>query len=988
MSDAVRERLQSSLSAAYSLDRELGGGGMSRVFVAREVALGRDVVVKVLAPELAEGISAERFAREVRLAARLQHPNVVPMLAAGNAGGLPYYTMPFVRGESLRARIERARTEGAPVPLGEATSILRDVARALAYAHAEGVVHRDVKPENVLLSRGAASVSDFGIAKAIAAAGGGQLGGSDASTARNPTELTVAGAAIGTPAYMAPEQAVGEMVDDRTDIYAWGVMAYELLAGEHPFAGHASASGMIAAHLTETPAPLASRRGGLPTALVEVVTRSLEKERERRPADAGALLAALERGAQDAPPLVQRATRRMIAVGAAAAIALLVAAGVFAWRARPDRATFDPQLLAVLPFRVTGSDSSLRYLREGMLDLVAAKLTGVPRTVDQRSVLAAWRREGGSEGTDLDEARALRVARALGAGRILQGDIASGGDRVLFTASLLAAPSGDQRARATVSGAAAALPLLVDSLIAKLLALDAGEGVQRAATIADRPLPALQQFLEGQAQYREGRYRLASDAYDRALQFDSTFALAGLMLWKSAGWTFDQRGPRGRAIAVAYRAQLSPRDRLMLINIYPDSAPTNCADDIAERERAVALAPDMPEIWYEVGDRWVHCGAAMLGQQEASRRAVAAFERALALDSTFSPAYEHLVESYFMLGDSVGTVAAHRRSADSTREYFHVRELLFSPDVRARRSAYDALRTTDRDNAIYSGFLAMLLGASAELAVPMLRAGSGRGVTAPEIAREANIGRIARLNGGRPREALGYAARVPEYPSGRLFEATFWDGDSAAAAAALPAAVRRLDAAPPSDALAFTEWSVALFDLAQYELAHGETAHVRPVLARLRAAPRIAGAPTASLHPARMALVLDAQLAALGHRADAAARLAALDSMLAMGPYGARAAMAGNLVAARLWERSGDVERAYAAAKRWAIAPGLYDMLLYSTYLREQGRLAARLGRTEEAIRAYRHYLAMRPDPEAPLRAADASVRAELRRLERAGAGR
>jgi len=194
----LRAQIQSGLGDAYTLERELGGGGMSRVFVARDEKLGREVVVKVIAPELAEGLSAERFTREVRLAARLQQANIVPVLTAGTIGSLPYFTMPFVRGESLRARL----ATGTPVSLSDAISVLRDVGRALAYAHAEGVVHRDIKPENILLSGGAAVVTDFGIAKALDASrtheGGGIAG------------ITQVGASLGTPAYMAPEQALGD----------------------------------------------------------------------------------------------------------------------------------------------------------------------------------------------------------------------------------------------------------------------------------------------------------------------------------------------------------------------------------------------------------------------------------------------------------------------------------------------------------------------------------------------------------------------------------------------------------------------------------------------------------------------------------------------------------------------------------------------------------------------------------------------------------
>ena len=242
MPPSVRDQLQTTLGAAYTLGRELGGGGMSRVFVARDASLERDVVVKVLAPELAAGVSAERFTREIKLAAGLQQANIVPLLAAGETNGLPYYTMPFVDGLSLRARLER---NGA-LPAGEAISVLRDVVRALAYAHEHGVVHRDIKPENILLSGDAAVVTDFGIAKALAASKTQAPGGT----------LTQVGTSIGTPAYMAPEQAAGDpATDHRADLYALGCVAYEMLAGAAPFAGR-PVHQLFAAHMNDVPAPL------------------------------------------------------------------------------------------------------------------------------------------------------------------------------------------------------------------------------------------------------------------------------------------------------------------------------------------------------------------------------------------------------------------------------------------------------------------------------------------------------------------------------------------------------------------------------------------------------------------------------------------------------------------------------------------------------------------------------------------------------------
>jgi eukaryotic-like serine/threonine-protein kinase len=272
----LREQLQSSLSGSYTIDQELGGGGMSRVFVAEETRLGRKVVVKVLSPELAASLSTERFEREIRLAASLQQANIVPVLTAGETDGLPYYTMPYVDGQSLRARL----SNGAPaLPMDEAISVLRDVARALAYAHDRGIVHRDIKPDNVLMSGGAAVVTDFGIAKAIAAA----------RTNSGSATLTQVGTSIGTPAYMAPEQAAGDDVDHRADLYSLGCMAYELLTGRVPFHGR-TPQRMLAAHMSESPQPVSELRTDVPPRLASLLARLLEKDPAMRPQSASEVL--------------------------------------------------------------------------------------------------------------------------------------------------------------------------------------------------------------------------------------------------------------------------------------------------------------------------------------------------------------------------------------------------------------------------------------------------------------------------------------------------------------------------------------------------------------------------------------------------------------------------------------------------------------------------------------------------------------------------
>ena len=272
MEGDLRERLQTSLGRAYSLERELGGGGMSRVFVADETSLGRKVVVKVLPPELAAGVNVDRFKREIQVAARLQHPHIVPVLSAGEFEGLPFYTMPLVDGSSVRARLANG-----PLSITETVNILREVARALAYAHANGVVHRDIKPDNVLLTGGSATVTDFGIAKALSAARDEGPG--------SPT-LTAMGTSLGTPTYMAPEQAAGDpATNHRADLYSFGCMAYELLTGQPPFAG-LTPHKLFAAHMGQKPLHVAQIRPDTPPALADVVMQCLEKEPDNRPQSA------------------------------------------------------------------------------------------------------------------------------------------------------------------------------------------------------------------------------------------------------------------------------------------------------------------------------------------------------------------------------------------------------------------------------------------------------------------------------------------------------------------------------------------------------------------------------------------------------------------------------------------------------------------------------------------------------------------------------
>jgi serine/threonine protein kinase len=278
MSIDLKTRLQDALGHTYIFDRELGTPGMSRVFLAEEMALRRKVVVKVLPADLAASVNLKRFNREIRLAAKLQQPHIVPVLSAGIAAGLPYYVMPFIEGESLGQKLAREGELSVP----DTVRILSDVLSALAHAHEHGVVHRDIKPDNILLADNDAVVADFGIAKALSAA------------ADPGSSLTSGGIALGTPAYMSPEQASGDpSTDHRTDIYAVGAMAYQMLTGEQVFAAR-SPQAMFAAHAVQIPEPISSRRPAVPSYLAELIMRSLEKQPTDRPQSAREMLAALD----------------------------------------------------------------------------------------------------------------------------------------------------------------------------------------------------------------------------------------------------------------------------------------------------------------------------------------------------------------------------------------------------------------------------------------------------------------------------------------------------------------------------------------------------------------------------------------------------------------------------------------------------------------------------------------------------------------------
>ena len=427
MTADLRETLQSTLGSGFTVERELGGGGMSRVFVARDTTLDRSIVVKVLPADAAADVPIERFKREIAVAARLQHPHIVPLLSAGDLRGLPYYTMPYVDGESLRARLAR----GDRLSISECTSILKDVARAIGYAHDHGVVHRDIKPENILLTGGSAVVTDFGIAKAIA-----QAKTLPTQHPQAPSTLTQVGASIGTPAYMSPEQSSGDpATDHRTDIYSFGCVAYEMLAGGLPFAGPTPHQ-FLKAHLGDMPTPIEERRPDCPPALAQLVMRCLEKDPARRPQSAAELLQSLDVAATPAPPLVWMAHRSRRWMTVVTVVALLVIGAVYAV-ARSGAGGAGEKRIAVIPFANVGGDSTQQYFADGVSDELTTALGRVPGVhVASRNLTYRYRGQ-----RDVD---ARAVGKALDVGYVVQGTVRRAGGRLRISAQLASASDGGE----------------------------------------------------------------------------------------------------------------------------------------------------------------------------------------------------------------------------------------------------------------------------------------------------------------------------------------------------------------------------------------------------------------------------------------------------------------------------------------------------------------------------------------------------------------
>lgn len=481
---------------------------MSRVFVAEERALGRRVVIKVLPSDVAASVSIERFRREIQLAAQLQHPHIVPVLTAGDTGGVPYFTMPYVKGESLRHRCKSGE-----LPLNEAVRILREIASALAYAHSQGVVHRDIKPDNVLLSGDIAVVTDFGVAKALSASTG----------AESPGMATSLGVALGTPAYMAPEQASADpLIDHRADLYGFGCLAYEMIAGSPPFAGR-SPQQLLAAHVNDKPESLQARRSNAPAPLVRLVMRCLEKRPADRPQTAHEIvheLDVLSTPSGGLPP-VFAARPRLLAVGSAIAI-LAVVSAVLAGRYATPKAG---NSVAVLPFVNVGGDTANEFFADGMTDDLANALAKVPGLrVAARSSSFTFKGKN---------VTAKEVGGQLNVATILEGTVRRAGGRLRVTAELINADDGLTVWSDSYEGDTKDVFRVQEEISTAIvgalrLTLGAG-GANPLSTHGTTDVEAHELYLKGRFytnRFTETDLKRSLELYDLALKEDSNYALA------------------------------------------------------------------------------------------------------------------------------------------------------------------------------------------------------------------------------------------------------------------------------------------------------------------------------------------------------------------------------------------------------------------------------------------------------------------------------
>ena len=654
--EQVKDVLERGLAGRYRIEAPLGQGGMATVYRAVDLRHDRPVALKVLRPELAGVLGPDRFLREIRITARLDHPGILPIFDSGETDGLLWYAMPLVLGESLRSWLQAGRK----LPVPEAVRIAREVAEALDYAHGSGVVHRDVKPENILL-RGSASqdrsstagwhavIADFGIAHLEATAG---------------DRLTSTGFTLGTAAYMSPEQAAGNRdIDARTDVYALGCVLYEMICGEPPFTG-ANPQAILARQLTEAPRPPHVTRPALSPQLDRITLRALEREPADRFQSAGALAGALRSDVATGLAPARSGRPRAAVVTAGIAVAAL---GVYLLSRRSAEApapAVDQRVVAVMPFVPSSGDTALSRLGRDLVFTLSATLDGIAdlRTADPHSILALSAQQSGIRPAD----SAAALARRLGAGRLVEGSLVRIGDGVRVDVTVHDATTGEQVARESAEAPSDSIARITDSLAIRLLPALVPAGAVASGSLESalrtRSVPAIREFLTGERLLAQSLFEQASAAYARALAADSTFWLALARRVFADDWVHNpQVGPLADTL-IAHAAELPRRERLQ---IEARGALRDSTFEAALRahEAVVRAYPTGWFGWASYADQLTHQGPLVGRALEEGRDA---WDRVVELNPDLVFAWDHIGLLAALQGDSIrlGTALAALERAE------------------------------------------------------------------------------------------------------------------------------------------------------------------------------------------------------------------------------------------------------------------------------------------------------------------------------------
>jgi serine/threonine-protein kinase len=965
---AVDSQLAKALRDRYVLGRELGRGGMATVYLARDLRHDRPVALKVLHPELAHALGPERFIREIRLAARLDHPHILSVHDSGETAGRLWFTMPYVEGESLRHRLARE----PQLPLADALRITRAVADALGYAQRQGIIHRDVKPENILLQGERCVLADFGVARAVDAAG---------------ERLTETGFALGTPAYMSPEQAAADRhLDSRSDIYSLGCVVYEMLAGEPPFTGR-TAQALIARRLADPVPDLCTVRD-VPRQVERAVRQALARAPADRFADAPAFAGALEAAAGAPRAAASPAVRRGLL---AAAVLLAALAGAAVWlRARPaTEDTRDADLLAIAPFDVL--EPSLEVWREGMGDVLSRTLDGAGpiRTVSPSVVLRRWSGRA-------DPASAEELGRRTGAGLVLYGAVVRRGrDSVTLRAALLDRAGGMGKTDIEVSGEAARIADLADSLgirALRVLSPARAIGSARGTSIGSKSLPALKAFLQGEQLYRRGLWDSALARYDQAIAADSTFALALTQMGVVLGWRPPTRTayrPREEYArrSTLYNHGLSPRDSLYIVGDSFYLAADEATDPetyvrmkfraLSTVEEAVRRYPEDPISWYTLGEMRMHEDWPFAAPPTVS---LEAFTRAIALDPGFGPAYEHMPALLLTLGrpeEARRYAATYLALYPTTPHKAETRlaALLLDPSAASRAEAERTLDTVSifTISSVARGHI-ISWPDTAETAIRLLRRLGDRGRNAggappwdvdsvmwPQYLANALAFR------GRLREAFTVDERLIRQPSASIWGEYLNPVLDLSLLGMVPDSVARatFDRALEADAAWGGFYTPLHLRGLPWWLSRGDTTALARFAVR---AARVARAPSDSRAALRARLLGETSIAFLdlvrGDSVAALQKLSAIPDTLCLADNYAANCFHLNLTLARLLASRGEDQRAAALLDRWRWSGGNTPLFVLATL--ELGRIAERLGDTRKAAECYGFVMAAwhRPDRE------------------------